>query len=194
MRGVGIAARELAGDAGEPGAEANASTRPRPTTAACRKRTSARAYGSIEPLTSHSSTIRRGRVAGSTNERADRLAAGAQRAAHGAAQVGPATLAPARLHGDASGAARREAEVGHQPAGLGELVGRVRGEVALAQHLGRLKRTASVGTSRRRRRPASGSSSSPPVVERELRPRGAGGGAMPRSMTRVPPTRAKPRS
>ena len=44
---------------------ANASTRPRPTTAAWRNRRSARAYGSIEPDTSHSSTMRRGRSDGS---------------------------------------------------------------------------------------------------------------------------------
>ena len=41
---------------------ANASTRVRLTTAACTNRTNARAYGSMEPLTSSSSTSGRGRV------------------------------------------------------------------------------------------------------------------------------------
>ena len=43
----------------------NASTRARAATAACRYWSSIRAYGAIEPETSHTSTSRRGRSAGS---------------------------------------------------------------------------------------------------------------------------------
>ena len=116
---------------------ANASTRPRPTTAACRKRTSARAYGSIEPLTSQSSTMRRGRDAGSRNARCDRLAAGAERrgAPCGAGRACP-RWRRLRCWRRERRSAAGQPEVGHQPPGLGELGRRVRREVALAQHLG----------------------------------------------------------
>ena len=115
---------------------ANASTRWRPATAACTNRSSARAYGSIEPLTSSSSTSRRGRSPGSRQYAADRLAAGAQRGAHGAAQVGAA--ARSRRGGSRSerrgGPARRRSAIScwaWRQLGVG-----VGGEVLVAQHLG----------------------------------------------------------
>ena len=79
---------------------ANASTRARPTTAACRNRRSARAYGSIEPLTSQSSTTRRGRGRGHEERAPDGLTAGTQRPPDRAPQVGvPARSPPARPDG-----------------------------------------------------------------------------------------------
>ena len=76
--------------------------------------------------------------------------------------------------GGASGATPRRAQVGHEPASLGELFGRVRREVALAQHLDRApphrergdavvfivaRRDVVVGAHRCRRRRRAGSSS-----------------------------------
>ena len=149
---------------------ANASTRPRPTTAACRKRSSARAYGSIEPLTSSSSTSRRGplgrleerAVASARRRRAARAArCGAGRAGRAARPARPQPARPAQRAG--------EAQVGHQPARLGELGGGVGGEVLVAQHLGRAEahrerrrrrsRVAVVVVGRRRRRRRSSSAS-----------------------------------
>ena len=125
---------ELARDAREPRARART---PRPACGSRPRRAgSARtraAYGSIEPLTSSSSTSApRPRSPASRNARAHRLAAGAQRAAHRAAQSGVPRaarvgLAPARRR-----VAPDEPQVGHQPAGLDELGRRVRREVARA--------------------------------------------------------------
>ena len=62
---VGVAARQLPRDAGQPGPEGeHLHLGAPPTTAAWAKRISARAYGSIDPLTSSSSTSRRGRSLG----------------------------------------------------------------------------------------------------------------------------------
>ncbi len=80
--------------------------------------------------------MRRGRGRRFEERAVDGLAPGAEGAAHRAAQIGLAPMPPAALL--TAGAAERagQPEVGHQAPCLGELVGRVGGEVALAQHLG----------------------------------------------------------
>ena len=110
--------------------------------------------------------MRRGRDAGLEKGAVHGLAPGAEGAAHRPAQVGLAAMAAAALL--AAGAAERagQPEVGHQAPRLGELGGRVGGEVALAQHLGGAvaHRDASgvLVVS-----PGSGASSSPLGVERD---------------------------
>ena len=75
---------------------ANASTRRRAATDACMYWISIRAYGVIEPDTSHTSTSGRGRRARSAPVAVYRLAAGAKRGTDDAAQVGRVTAAPGR--------------------------------------------------------------------------------------------------
>ena len=126
QRGVGIAGRQLAREAGEAGAE-----RERLDPAAAddgdveepQQRARVRLHRSAHVAEQHD-PARAGR------RRAERpphgLAAGAQRAAHRAAEVGAAARGARRPV--PAGAAQRagEAQVGHEPLRLGVLVGRVR--------------------------------------------------------------------
>ena len=106
--GVGIARRQLPGDAGEPGADGE---RLDPAPARRRRRAGSapgpRAYASIEPLTSHSSTRRRGRSAGSTKARliGSPPARSARRTVR--RRSGRPRLAPARRACGATAASRR---------------------------------------------------------------------------------------
>ena len=89
---------------------ANASTRRRAATDACRYWSSIRAYGVIEPDTSHTSTTRPRPCARRPPVTVDRLAAGAQRGPHDPAQVGRVAAAPGRPRAarDARRAASRQ--------------------------------------------------------------------------------------
>ena len=114
------------------GAARRARDRRRARSAAARRRT-----GAIEPLTSTSSTTRRGRVrVRRCRSRADLAAArAASRARSGAGRAGPgaARREPPRARG--APPARRSS--GDQPVHLGPLGGGQPGDVAVAQHLGR---------------------------------------------------------
>ena len=98
---------------------ANASTRRRPATAACTKRSRARAYGSIEPLTSSSSTSRRWRVAGVRKWR--RIGSPSVRSAARTVRrrSGRAVRCVGRRHPQRPARRAGEAQAGHQPVGLG---------------------------------------------------------------------------
>ena len=131
-----------------------------------RRGRSAPGPGSRAPSTRDTSqrrTIRRGRSPGCGEGPPDRLAAGAQRAPHGAAQVGPALGLAGRA--PPAGAAQRavEAEVGHQPAGLLELGVRCRrrSPCAAAPPGGSSARRGSARRPRPARRPSSPAASRP---------------------------------
>ena len=148
---------------------ANASTRPRPTTAACRNRTQragVRLHRAAHVAQQHDAA--RARRPARRTTRLHRLAAGAQRAPHGAAQVGAA--APrARPRAGASAAARRPG--GGRPSAGGPR----RTPRACTRRSRAWRSTSAAAAAHRQRRAASSSSSASSsavgvvvaVVERE---------------------------
>ena len=136
-RGVGIARRELARHAREPGAERERLD-PGPTddrgVQEAHERARVRLHRATHVEQEHEST---GALPSFERRPMDRLTTGTERGPDRAAQVGAtgdAVRSPQATRPPERG---REPEVGDQPAGLDELGRRVRGEVAVAQDLGR---------------------------------------------------------
>ena len=121
---------------------ANASTRARPDDRGVQEAHEARGRTAPSSRSRRSSSTSAAAASPASTKRAvDRLAAGAQRAAHRAAQVGRPRRCDARPAAPRRPQRAGEPQVGHQPARLGELGRRVRGEVACRSTSAGLHRT-----------------------------------------------------
>ena len=134
-RGVGIARRELTGDAGEAGAEREGLDPAAPDHRGVQEAHERAGVGLHRAADVAEQDDAPGPARVLRVRATDRFAAGAHRLTDGAAQIGTAA-APARgAHATRLAQRAGEAQVGHQTAGLGELGVGVVGEVAGLEHL-----------------------------------------------------------
>ena len=135
-RHVGVARAELAGDAGEAGAEGERLDPPAPGDGCLdepQQRPGVRLHRAADVEQQHEAAVARRRP---PEVAVDRLALGAQRGADRAPQVGAGRAPRRRAHPQRAARRADEPHARHQPVGLGELGVVVGREVLVPQHLG----------------------------------------------------------